>query len=69
MTPVEQHLKDYEAKLLDLVHAMIRGVELKAIMAKEQKLASARKQLADHIEIVTRMHTHSQYELKTHGLP
>jgi hypothetical protein len=69
VTPVEQHLEDYEAKLLDLVHSMIRGNSPKALEAKELKLKTARKALADHIETVTQLHVHSQYELKTYGLP
>lgn len=69
MTPVEQHLEDYEVKLLDLVHSMIRGNSLKALEAKELKLKTARKKLADHITLCQTAHHHSQYELKTHGLP
>lgn len=66
MTPIEQHLEDYEMKLTTLICALVRGGDINAI---EKKLKTARKQLADHITLCQTAHHHSQYELKTHGLP
>ena len=69
MTPVEQHLEEYEEQLLVLVQFMIKGSGPGYIKAARKELAVAREKLADHIAIVTQHHSHSQYELKTYGLP
>lgn len=69
MTPIEQHLADYEHALLTLVVGMQMCRRPKYLTACEQKVAAARKMLADHITACQTAHSHSQYELKTHGLP
>ena len=69
MTPIEQHLKDYEHALLTLAKGMMDCKKPKYLVACEQELATARKKLADHITLCQTAHHHSQYELKTHGLP
>lgn len=69
MTPIEQHLEDYEQALITLIVAVAQQHSPLTLDAKTKKLIKARKQLADHITLCQTAHHHSQYELKTHGLP
>jgi hypothetical protein len=69
MTPVEQHLEDYEAALLSLAVALAQQHSSHTVKPLEKVLKIARKKLADHIALCQTAHTHSQYELRTHGLP
>jgi len=69
MNTVEQHLRDYENLLLRRIRSEVHDSPPAVQALCERKLADARKRLADHIEIVTRFHSHSQYEPRTTGLP
>ena len=70
MTPIEQHLEDYEQALMALISTThTHPITVKKIDAMANKLKAARKKLADHITACQTAHFHSQYELKTHGLP
>ena len=69
MTPLEQHLEDYEAALLSLATAIAQQHSAPTVRGLEKTLKIARKQLADHITLCQTAHYHPQYELKTHGLP
>ncbi len=69
MTPIEQHLEEYETALLTLVTGLQMCQKPKYILACKEKLDAARKKLANHITLCQTAHTHSQYELRTHGLP
>ena len=70
MTPIEQHLEDYEQALMALIAAThTHPISVKKIDTMSDKLKAARKKLADHITLCQTAHTHGQYELRTHGLP
>lgn len=69
MTPIEQHLEEYEAALLNLAVARAQQHSSPTLRALEKKLNTTRKALADHITLCQTAHQHSQYELRTHGLP
>lgn len=70
MTPLEQHLEDYEQVLMALIAAThTHPITIKKINMLSTKLKTARKALADHITLCQTAHHHGQYELRTHGLP
>lgn len=70
MTSIEQHLEDYDQALMALIATTrTHPISVKKIDAMANKLKAARKTLADHITLCQTAHLHSQYELKTHGLP
>lgn len=69
MTPLEQHLEEYEAALLSLAVARAQQHSSPTLRDLEKELNTARKALADHIALCQVVHNHPQYELKTHGLP
>ena len=64
MTPIEQHLEDYDQALMALIAAtQTHPITVKKIDVMANKLKAARKKLADHITACQTAHSHSQYEL------